>query len=85
MSTANAGGTWGIFQDDGKIDGGFGSREAAQKALDLDYAEDEAHVAEECSEHPEHEAETCEACADEDGEAEAAAEREERRDACEHT
>jgi hypothetical protein len=59
---ANASGEWGIFQDDGMIDGGFMSRAAAQRALDLDYAEDDAHVAEICSEHPEHEAESCELC-----------------------
>lgn len=59
---ANSSGEWGIFQDDGMIDGGFASQSAAQRALDLDYSEDGAHVAEVCSEHPEHEAESCDLC-----------------------
>ncbi len=53
---------YGIFTDDGLIEGGFYSEKSAQKALDLDYAEDEAHVAEICHDHPEHEADTCEEC-----------------------
>lgn len=53
---------WGIFNDEGMLEGGFVSQVEAQLVLERDYAEDDAHVAEECRDHAEHEAETCEPC-----------------------
>lgn len=61
---------FGVFSDEGKIDGGFYSFEEAQNALESLYAEeDDVHVGECCHDHPEHEKDTCELCnAEEDEE-----------------
>jgi len=65
---------YGIFGDEGKLEGDFYSREEAERALADRYsAEDGEHVGECCHDHPDHEAATCEECnADDDGEDEEA-------------
>lgn len=52
----------GIFSDEGKLEGSFYSWSEARKALAEQYAEDDAHVAECCEEHPDEERATCERC-----------------------
>ena len=64
---------FGIFAEDGLLEGGFFSAEDAQKVLDGCYSpDDEAHVGACCHDHPQHEAATCEECnaEEEDGEVE---------------
>lgn len=58
---------FGIFSDEGLLEGQFWSREVAEETLRTTYPEDDAHVAECCREHPEQERETCEECNAEDG------------------
>lgn len=53
---------FGIFSDDGLLEGGFYSEEHAERIRERDYDEDDAHVAECCHDHPEHERATCECC-----------------------
>lgn len=55
---------YGIFSEEGLLEGDFYTVESAQAELELDYAEDGAHVAEICPEHREHEREHCEVCAE---------------------
>jgi len=53
---------------------GFDSLEEAEKALAKRYsAEDEAHAAECCHDHPDHEHATCELCDEEEDDDETAA------------
>lgn len=68
---------WGIFTDEGKAEGDFYDRDAAQTRLDAMMADPEdcadcesehTHVGECCEEHPENERETCEECNAEDPE-----------------
>jgi hypothetical protein len=60
---------FGIFNDEGCIEDGFVSHEAAETRRANAYANDDAHVAEICHEHPEQEKDSCEECnSDEDGE-----------------
>jgi hypothetical protein len=54
---------FGIFNDEGKVEGDFYSFESAAAAVSERYTdEDEVHVAECCHDHPEHEREACEEC-----------------------
>jgi len=54
---------FGIFNDEGCVEGGFYSRDEAEAARTVRYAEDDdCHVSRCCPEHPEEEAETCENC-----------------------
>jgi hypothetical protein len=54
---------YGIFNNEGKIEGDFYSFESAVKAMAERYPEgDEVYVAECCPDHPEHERASCEEC-----------------------
>lgn len=53
---------YGIFNDEGKIEGDYYSREEAEAAC-ARYPEEEGAVVQECCpEHPEHARESCEEC-----------------------
>lgn len=67
---------YGIFSDEGLLEGGFITVEAAQKVATTTYAEDGVHVAEVCPEHEEQEREHCEECSADEPEPEVAARRE---------
>ena len=55
---------YGIFNDEGMIEGDFYSKEEAEAAVAARYtADDEVHVARCCPEHSEQERENCEDCA----------------------
>jgi len=58
--------SYGIFSDEGLIEGEFSSREEAEAARLARYAEDEAHVRETCFDHPENDRASCEECNAED-------------------
>lgn len=60
-----AGHEYGIFSDEGLIEGGFYSRAAAAAALAARYQPDDGDVRRCCRDHPEHEADSCEECAEE--------------------
>jgi hypothetical protein len=54
---------YGIFNDEGCVEGGFASEAEAKAAIEDRYSdEDDLHVAEACHNHPEHEKESCEDC-----------------------
>jgi hypothetical protein len=53
---------YGIFDDEGLLEGDFWSEEEAQRRLDEAYTEDDAHVALVCPHHPEQEGVSCELC-----------------------
>jgi hypothetical protein len=53
---------FGIFTDEGIIEGGFYDRAKAEIVMERDYSEEDAHVAECCHDHPENEREYCEEC-----------------------
>lgn len=55
---------FGIFNDEGCIEGEFYSREDADRAMADRYAEDDAHVAEVCPDHRDQERDHCEHCRD---------------------
>jgi len=55
----------GIFSDEGLLEGDFYDAQSAQSRLDAAYQECDAHVSRVCSEHPDHEADSCERCAEE--------------------
>jgi hypothetical protein len=62
---------FGIFNDEGLVEGDFYSQEEAQTAIKERYSEeDDLHVAECCHDHPEQERESCEECNSEDKEEE---------------
>jgi hypothetical protein len=70
---------FGIFTDEGKVEGDFYDRAAAQARLDAMMAEDpdpslwtHTHVGECCEEHPDNEREGCEDCNEEEQEDEGA-------------
>lgn len=60
-----AGHEYGIFSDEGLIEGGFCSRAEATAALAARYQPDDGDVRRCCHDHPEHEADSCEECAEE--------------------
>lgn len=54
---------FGLFNDEGCVENGFGSPEAAAEARDDRYdPEDELAVLEVCDQHPEHPKDYCEMC-----------------------
>lgn len=58
---------WGIFNDEGCIENGFGDEDEAKIAvLDRYCADDGVHIAEICHDHPDQEHATCEHCNRED-------------------
>jgi len=60
---------FGIFNDEGKIEGGMFSRAEAEARMAEGYtSEDEVHIGECCHDHPEHEREGCEECPADDAE-----------------
>lgn len=61
---------YGIFNDEGLLEGQFYDRATADAALADMYSEDDAHVAECCPDHREQERATCEECDHEDDESE---------------
>lgn len=57
------GAEWGIFNDEGLVEGGFCAEGAAKTAAATRYdPDDDVHVAEICHDHPEHERASCERC-----------------------
>ena len=54
--------TYGIFSDEGLLEGEFSSREKATVALALSYDGADAHVGLVCHDHPDHEKDSCEEC-----------------------
>ncbi len=63
IQLSNCSGEHGLFNDEGLVEGGFASAgEATAALLERYVAADELRVAPCCSEHPEHEAESCEEC-----------------------
>jgi hypothetical protein len=65
---------FGIFNDEGLLESDFYSREAAEKRLAEEYAEEGAWVGVVCPTHREEEAEHCSECEAEDAEEEGASE-----------
>lgn len=59
---------YGIFSDEGLLEGDFHSRVSAENRLDSEYSEDDAHIAIVCPEHREQEKDNCEECAIEEEE-----------------
>lgn len=58
---------FGIFSDEGLLEGGFCSNEEADRAIASRYSEEDGvHAGEICGDHPEHEVSTCEECNSED-------------------
>lgn len=58
---------YGLFNDEGLVEGGFGSVQEAEQARDDNYEpEDELSVHELCSEHPDHAKVGCELCESEE-------------------
>lgn len=57
---------YGIFSDEGHLEGDLYSREAAEARLAAEYAEDDARVAVCCEQHREQEAGECSECAEEE-------------------
>ena len=63
---------FGVFTDEGAVATEFYSKESAEAWLASNCEPGEAHVAEVCHDHPEHERDNCELCnADEEGEGDA--------------
>jgi hypothetical protein len=61
---------YGIFNDEGALEGGFYNRDTAVGVLETRYADDpQAYVAEACPDHPDHPRESCEECDSEDEDA----------------
>lgn len=61
---------FGIFSDEGLLEGDFATAADAHEVAISGYSEDATHVAECCPDHPEHERETCEPCESEGDEGE---------------
>ena len=59
---------YGIFTDEGCIEAGFITQEAAEAHRVAEYPKEDAHVGRMCDDHEEQEAETCEECATEEEE-----------------
>lgn len=59
---------YGIFSDEGLLEGDFLTAEDAQRTLDKSYADDDARVAPICEYHEDQEAGNCESCGDEEHE-----------------
>lgn len=60
---------YGLFNDEGLVEGDFASLGEAEAALKSRYtADDDLHVAAQCHEHPEEEADFCASCLDEEDE-----------------
>lgn len=58
---------FGIFNDEGLVDGGFHTAAHAAEFITENYtAEDELEVLEQCSGHPDHAAISCEMCNEEE-------------------
>lgn len=57
---------YGIFSDEGFLEGDFYTKEAAEKCAADRYSEDDVHVAECCEQHREEEKEGCEKCEEEE-------------------
>lgn len=56
---------FGIFNDEGLVEGDFASLDETVAAIAERYTEeDEVHAAEICRDHPGHERESCEKCND---------------------
>lgn len=53
---------WGVFCDDGLLEGGFPNEATANEAISDRYADDVAHAGVICRDHPEHEEDACEEC-----------------------
>lgn len=53
---------YGIFNDEGLVEGAFCSESDAQASLTEEYGDDDCHVGAVCPDHEEHEAATCELC-----------------------
>lgn len=67
--------TWGIFNDEGQVEGDFASAEAAAAAIAARYLDDDGlHVAPCCHDHPEHAATACEVCDEDEDETKAESE-----------
>lgn len=59
---------FGIFNDEGMIEGDFSSRADAEIVAQRDYYEDDVTIHEICHDHPEHARESCEDCHDDEAE-----------------
>lgn len=59
---------YGIFNEEGLLEGGFYSAEEAQTKWISTYRDDDAYVAECCHDHPDQETDRCEECVGEDDE-----------------
>lgn len=60
---------FGIFNDEGLVEGGFVDRDTAETTVREMYSdEDDLHVGEICHDHPDYEAANCEACAADEAE-----------------
>ncbi len=57
---------YGIFNDEGLLEGDFASLKEAQDVAEEYDDEDDVHVAECCPDHPKEERATCEACDEEE-------------------
>ena len=70
---------FGIFNDEGLLEGGFYSKEEADARMDQGYSEEEegdVYTAPVCHDHPEFEKDNCDLCLIDAEEEEAAAEEE---------
>ena len=59
---------YGIFDDEGLLEGDFSTREEAEHEMAVCYPEDDAHVALICPDHEDQEHGNCESCDTEEDE-----------------